>query len=129
PASVGFDAIQHAKSHKINVVLIDTAGRMHTKANLLKEMEKISRVCKPDLKIFIAESTTGNDAIEQAKNFSESIGIDGSILTKADVDEKGGTIISVSHITKKPILYLGTGQEYKDLELFNKNKFLQQLGL
>lgn len=129
PASVGFDAIQYAKSHKIDVVLIDTAGRMHTKANLLKEMEKITRVCGPNLKIFIAESIVGNDAIEQAKNFAETIGIDGSILTKVDVDEKGGTIISISHITKKPILFLGTGQDYKDLEVFNKNKFLERLGL
>ncbi len=129
PAAVGFDAIKYAKSHNIDVVLIDTAGRMHTKANLLKEMDKISRVTKPNLKLFVAESTVGNDAIEQAKNFSESIGIDGSILTKADVDEKGGTIISVSHVTKRPILFLGVGQEYKDLEPFNKNKFLERLGL
>jgi len=128
PASVAFDAINHAKSHKIKVVLIDTAGRMHTKENLLKEMEKIVRISKPDLKIFVAESITGNDATQQAKNFNESIGIDAIILTKADVDEKGGTAISVSYITGKPILFLGTGQEYKNLEKFDKEKLLKQLG-
>ena len=129
PAAVAFDAIKHAKAHNIQVVLIDTAGRMHTQENLMSEMEKICRVTDPDLKIFIAESIAGNDAIQQAKAFHESIGIDGSILSKADVDEKGGTAISISYVTKRPILYLGTGQEYKDLELFDKEKFIKQLGL
>jgi fused signal recognition particle receptor len=129
PSSVGFDAIKYAKAHKIDVVLIDTAGRMHTKTNLLAEMEKICRVTKPDLKIFVAESIAGNDATEQAKSFHEMIDIDGSILSKADIDEKGGTIISVSHTTHKPVFYLGTGQEYKDLKLFNKQEFIESLGL
>ncbi len=129
PAAVVFDAIKHAKAHGTQVVLADTAGRMHTSSNLLDEMKKICRVADPDLKIFIAESIAGNDAIEQAKSFNEKIGIDASILTKADVDEKGGTAISISYITQKPILFLGTGQEYKDLEIFNKDKFIKQLGL
>jgi len=129
PASVAYDAISYAKKNKIEAVLIDTAGRMYTKADLLKEMEKISRVSKPDLKIFVAESITGNDATQQAKTFNESIGIDAIILTKADVDEKGGTMISVSYITGKPILYLGTGQNYEDLEKFNKEKLIKSLGL
>lgn len=129
PAAVAFDAIKHAKAHNIQVVLIDTAGRMHTKENLLSEMEKICRVTDPDLKIFVAESIAGNDAIQQAKNFDKAVGIDGSILTKADVDEKGGTAISISYATKKPILFLGTGQKYEDLELFNKGKFIKNLGL
>ena len=129
PSAVGFDAIKHAEKHKIDVVLIDTAGRMHTKTNLLAEMEKICRVTNPDLKIFVAESIAGNDATEQAKTFNEMIEIDGSILSKADIDEKGGTIISVSHTTHKPIFYLGTGQEYEDLKFFNKDKFIEDLGL
>ncbi|MBI5148481.1 signal recognition particle-docking protein FtsY [Candidatus Pacearchaeota archaeon] len=129
PAAVAFDAIKHAKAAKIDVVLIDTAGRMHTQSNLLAEMQKIVRVAKPNLKIFIGESITGNDAVEQAKKFSEMIGIDGIILSKADVDEKGGTAISVGYATGKPILYLGTGQEYKDLEKFDKEKIIQGLGL
>jgi len=129
PASVGFDAIKYAKKNFINCVLIDTAGRMHTSKNLMSEIEKISRVCKPDLKIFIGESITGNDAIEQARSFNWSIGIDGIILTKADIDEKGGTALSVGFVTKKPILYLGTGQEYDKIEPFSKEKFIEKLGL
>ncbi len=129
PAAVGFDAINYAKSHGVKAVLIDTAGRMHTKSNLLKEMEKIIRVTKPDLKIFVAESITGNDATEQAKTFNESFGIDGTILTKVDVDEKGGTAISIGHVTGKPILFLGTGQEYRDIQRFSPAEVLANLGL
>jgi fused signal recognition particle receptor len=129
PSSVAFDAIKYAKEHDADVVLIDTAGRMHTKENLLHEMEKICRVTKPNLKVFVAEAVAGNDATEQAKAFNDMIGIDSSILSKTDVDEKGGTIISISYITKKPILYLGVGQKYDDLELFDKDKFIKRLGL
>lgn len=129
PASVGFDAIQFAKKNFINCVLIDTAGRMHTEKNLLKEIEKISRVCKPDLKLFIGESITGNDAVEQVKSFDWAIGIDGIILTKADIDEKGGTSLSLGFVTKKPIYYLGTGQAYDKIEPFDKEKFIERLGL
>jgi len=129
PAAVAFDAIKYAENNKIDVVLIDTAGRMHTKEDLLREMEKICRVSDPDIKIFVAESIAGNDATEQAKAFNDMVEIDGSILSKADIDEKGGTIISISHVTNKPIFYLGTGQEYKDLEPFNKEDFIKKLGL
>ena len=129
PAAVGFDAIKYAKKNSIDCVLIDTAGRMHTAKNLLKEIEKISKVCKPDLKIFVGESITGNDIIEQVKSFDWAIGINGIILTKADIDEKGGTALSVGYVTKKPILYLGTGQEYDKIEPFNKEKFIKVLGL
>jgi fused signal recognition particle receptor len=129
PSAVGFDAIKYAEKHNIDAVLIDTAGRMHTKTNLLAEMEKICRVTNPDLKIFVAESIAGNDAVDQAKSFHEMINIDGSILSKADIDEKGGTIISVSHATRKPIFYLGTGQNYEDLKLFDKQKYIEDLGL
>jgi len=129
PAAVAFDAIAHAKSKAIDVVLVDTAGRMHTQANLMSEMEKIVRVAKPNMKIFIGESIVGNDAVEQAKSFNNSIGIDAIILSKADVDEKGGAAISVSYITGKPILFLGIGQDYDDLEKFNKHKIIKSLGL
>ncbi len=129
PAAVAFDAIQHAKKHNIKAVLIDTAGRMYTKANLLKEMEKIVRVSQPDLKIFVGESITGNDAVEQAKTFNEAVGIDGIILSKADVDEKAGAVLSVSQVTEKPIYFLGTGQEYDDLKPFSKDEILRHLGL
>ena len=129
PAAVAFDAIKHAKAKKIDAVLIDTAGRMHSNVNLIDEMKKIVRVAKPDLKIFVGESITGNDCVEQAKTFNDAVGIDGIILAKADVDEKGGAAISVSYVTKKPILYLGVGQEYGDLELFNKDRIVKNIGL
>jgi len=129
PASVGFDAIKYAEKNKIDCVLIDTAGRMHTAKNLMVQIEKVAKVCKPDCKIFVGESTTGNDIIEQIKTFDESVKIDGIILSKADIDEKGGTALSVGMTTGKPILYLGTGQEYKDLEKFDKTKFVEKLGL
>lgn len=129
PASVGFEAIVYAKKHAIDVVLIDTAGRMNTKESLMKEMEKIINVCKPDKKIFLGESITGNDATEQARSFNQHISIDGIILSKADIDEKGGTALSVSYITKKPIYFLGTGQKYEDLEVFDKDKMIKTLGL
>ena len=127
PASVGFDAVQYAKKHHIDVVLIDTAGRMNTKDSLMKEMEKIIRVNKSDMRIFVGESITGNDATEQAKSFNDTIDLTGIILSKADVDEKGGTAISVSYITKKPVLFFGTGQGYDDLEVFNKDKLIKKL--
>ena len=129
PASVGFDAVKYAKKNHIDVVLIDTAGRMHTSKNLMAEIEKISKVCKPNLKLFVGESITGNDVIEQVKSFNWAIQIDGIILTKADIDEKGGTALSVGYITKKPILFLGTGQEYDKIEVFDKEKFIKKLGL
>lgn len=129
PASVAFDAINYAKKNKIQVVLIDTAGRMYTKANLMKEMEKIIRISKPNLKIFVGESITGNDAINQVKTFNEAIGIDGVVLTKADVDKKAGTILSVSYVTGKPIYFLGTGQNYEDIITFSKKAILKNLGL
>src|SRR3989338_4464088 len=129
PASIAFDAISYAKKHKIKVVLIDTAGRMYTKTNLMNEMEKIVKITKPNLKVFVGESITGNDATEQAKMFQETAGIDGIILTKADVDEKSGAILSVSYVTGKSILYLGTGQEYGDLQIFKKEAVLKGLGM
>ncbi len=129
PAAVAFDAIRYAEAHKADVVLIDTAGRLHSNVNLMDEMKKIMRVAKPDVKIFIGESITGNDCIEQAKQFNEAVGIDGIILCKADVDEKGGAAISVSYVTGKPILYLGTGQRYEDLQVFDSKLITGSLGL
>ena len=127
PAAVAFDAIKHAETKGKDVVLIDTAGRMHTQANLMEEMKKICRVAKPDLHIFVGEAITGNDVIEQAKRFNEQVGIDAIILTKFDVDEKGGAAISISYITGKPIIFFGTGQKYEDLEKFNVENFINKL--
>ncbi|MEM1535501.1 MAG: signal recognition particle-docking protein FtsY [Candidatus Pacearchaeota archaeon] len=127
PAAVAFDAINYARAHGIDAVLIDTSGRMHTEKNLMEEMKKICRVAKPHLRLFVGESIVGNDAIEQGKAFNDAVGIDGIILTKADVDEKGGAALSISYITKKPILYLGVGQAYSDLEPFDVDKILERI--
>ncbi len=129
PAAVAFDTVEHAKAKGIDVVLLDTAGRLHSNSNLMDELRKIVRVAKPDLKIFVGESIAGNDLVEQVKLFNADIGLDGIILSKADVDEKGGAAISVTYITKKPILYIGTGQNYEDLIVFSKDKVMEQIGL
>ncbi len=129
PAAVAFDAIKHARAKNIDVVLIDTAGRMHSNQNLIDELKKITRVTKPDLKIFVGESIAGNDCVNQATEFNEAVGIDAIILAKADVDEKGGAAISVSYVTKKPIIYLGTGQNYSDLKRFDSEIIVKNLGL
>ncbi len=128
PAAVAFDAIKYAEAKKIDAVLIDTAGRQHANVNLMDEMKKIIRVAKPDLKIFIGESITGNDCIEQAQSFDKAVDIDGIILTKADVDEKGGAAVSVSYVTKKPIIFIGMGQKHTDLKEFDKSIILRSLG-
>jgi len=127
-AAVAFDAIKYAQKNELDVVLIDTAGRLHSNINLMGELKKIVKVTDPDLKIFIGESITGNDCIEQAKKFDEAIDIGAAVLTKADVDEKGGAPLSIAYTVKKPILYLGTGQEYQDLEEFNSQTILERLG-
>ena len=129
PAAVAFDAIKYAEAHDIDVVLIDTAGRLHSNTNLMKELEKVVRVCKPDIKIFVGESITGNDCVEQAKEFNKAVGIDAIILAKADVDEKGGAAISVSYVLQRPILYLGTGQTYDDLKDFDPKLIIESLEL
>lgn len=128
-AAVAYDAVKYAEKNKIDVVLIDTAGRLHSNTNLMAELEKIIRVAKPDFKVFVGESITGNDCIEQAKTFNELTDLDGIILTKADVDEKGGAPLSIAYTIKKPILFLGTGQKYEDLEEFDKDSILRRLGL
>lgn len=128
-AAVAYDAIKYAQAKKQDVVLIDTAGRLHSNVNLMDEVKKLVRVAKPDLTLFIGESITGNDCVEQAKKFDEIVGIDGIILTKSDVDDKGGAAISISYVTKKPILYLGTGQEYDDLKEFDPERIISGIGL
>jgi fused signal recognition particle receptor len=126
-ASVAYDAISHAKAHGMNVVLIDTAGRMQTNQNLMGELQKIKRIASPDLTIFTVDSLIGNDAVTQAEEFNKSVGIDATILTKVDADIKGGASLSVTYVTQKPILFIGVGQTYKDLELFNPEKFVQMI--
>jgi fused signal recognition particle receptor len=127
PAAVIFDAVKHAQSKNIDVVLADTAGRSHANVNLMDELKKIIKVNKPDLKILVLDALTGNDIYDQCKMFNDAVGVDGLIITKADVYEKGGATLSASHTIKKPILYLGVGQDYKDLEKFDSNKIVERL--
>jgi len=127
PAAVAYDAVEHARARGVNVVLIDTAGRMQTNRNLMNEMVKIKRVINPDLTILVVDALTGNDAAVQAEEFHESVGIDGTILTKVDADVKGGAALSVTYASGKPILFVGTGQRYEDLERFDPERFAQMI--
>jgi fused signal recognition particle receptor len=127
PAAVAYDTVNHAKSHGINIVLIDTAGRMQTNQNLMNELVKVKRVVSPDLTVLTVDSLIGNDAVMQAEEFNKAVGIDATILTKVDADVKGGSALSVTYVTQKPILFIGVGQTYKDLELFNPEKFVNMI--
>lgn len=126
PAAVAYDAIQHAKARGIDVVLIDTAGRAETNKNLMAEMKKIVRVTNPDLKIFVGDALAGNAVVEQAERFNE-VGIDCSILTKVDADARGGAALSIAHITKRPILFVGVGQGYDDMLEFDPEWLVERL--
>jgi fused signal recognition particle receptor len=127
PAAVAFDAIEHAKSRRKDIVFIDTAGRMQTNSNLIEEMKKIVRVAKPDLKVFVGDSLAGNDAIEQAKVFDDAVGIDAVILTKIDTDAKGGAALSIAHTIGKPIAFVCNGQEYEDIIKFNTDWMIERM--
>jgi fused signal recognition particle receptor len=127
PAAVAFDAIEHAKSQGKDAVLIDTAGRMETNVNLLDELKKVVRVTNPDMAIFVGDALTGNAALDQAEIFSDAVPIEGTILTKADADAKGGSAISIAYATKKPIMFLGTGQEYEDIIEFDPEWFVNEI--
>jgi len=126
-AAVCFDAVQHAKAQGLDAVLIDTAGRMQTNRNLMDELEKIKRVVQPDLTIMILDALIGNDAVDQAEAFNKHIGFDAAILTKVDADAKGGSSLSVSYLTGKPIIYVGVGQEYGDLQRFDATWFAEKI--
>ena len=127
PAAVAFDAVRHAEARGVDAVLIDTAGRMQTDRNLMDELRKIKRVASPDLTILVVDALTGNDAVEQARVFDSQVGFDAAILTKVDADVKGGSAISVAYETGKPIIYVGTGQGYGDLEPFNPEWLVERL--
>jgi fused signal recognition particle receptor len=127
PSAVARDAVEYGKKHRVDAILIDTAGRMQTAKNLMDEISKIVQVVKPDLRIFIGDSLAGNDAINQAKEFFAYTKFDGAILTKTDADAKGGAIISISYLTSKPIIYLGVGQNYDDIIPFDVDTFVELL--
>jgi fused signal recognition particle receptor len=127
PASVAYDAIDHAIAKKLNTVIIDTSGRQVTNKNLLEELKKIKRVNDPDLTLFIGDSLAGNDVLYQAEKFNEAVGIDASIITKLDADAKGGAAISIAYITKNPIIYIGVGQDYDDLMEFKPDWLIEKI--
>jgi fused signal recognition particle receptor len=126
-AAVAFDAIEHARARGLDVVLIDTAGRMDTNVNLMDELKKVVRVSKPDLVVFVGDALTGNAVVDQVTTFNKYTPIDGAILTKADADVKGGSAISVAYLLKKPIFFLGTGQDYGDLVDFKREWFVDEI--
>ncbi len=126
-AAVAFDSINHARANGINIVLIDTAGRMQTKRNLLDEMKKIVRVASPDFVMLVVDSLTGNDAVEQGRSFSESVRIDGITLTKLDADARGGSAISLAAEIGKPVIFAGTGQAYEDLISFDPTTIVNRI--
>jgi len=127
PAAVAYDAVEYAEARGYRVVLIDTAGRMHTDSSLMEELRKVVRVVKPDYKILVVDALTGNDAVEQARFFEEAVGVDYIVLTKVDADVKGGTAISLAYAIGKPILYVGVGQKYEDLEKFDPRSIVEKI--
>lgn len=127
PTSVAFDAVNYAKAHNIDIVLIDTAGRQETNTNLLNELKKMIRIINPEIKIYVGESIAGNAIINQVDIFNKELKLDGIILTKLDCDGKGGTVISISKITHVPILYITNGQKYDDVEIFDPEKIAKSI--
>jgi len=127
PSAVLFDTVQYAQAHKTDVVLADTAGRFHTKANLMSQLDKIRRVMKPDLIVYVDEAVAGNDAVVRAAEFDRTVGADAIVLTKADMDSRGGAAISIAHTIGKPLLFLGTGQAYEDIIPFEPGAIVDEL--
>ena len=126
-AAIARDAVDSAKAKGIDVVLVDTAGRMQNKSNLMAELEKVRRVANPHLTLFVGDALAGNDAVDQAKNFQDMLKFDGAVLTKLDTDAKGGAGLSIAHATGRPIVLCGVGQDYDDIMQFDPDWLLQQL--
>ncbi|WP_265109572.1 signal recognition particle-docking protein FtsY [Halosolutus halophilus] len=127
PAAVLYDAVEYAEANDVDIVLGDTAGRLHTNEGLMDQLEKIGRVVDPDMTLFVDEAVAGQDAVNRAREFDEAVEMDGAILTKADADSNGGAAISIAHVTGKPILFLGVGQGYDDLERFDPEEMADRL--
>ena len=126
-AAIARDAIQSAKAKNIDVVLVDTAGRMQNKTNLMAELDKVRRVANPHLTLFVGDALAGNDAVDQARTFQEILKFDGAVLTKLDTDAKGGAGLSIAHATGRPITLCGVGQGYDDIIQFDPDWLLEQL--
>jgi len=127
PSAVLFDTVEYARAHGIDVVLADTAGRFHNRANLMNQLEKIRRVMKPDIVTYIDEAVAGNDAVIRAEEFNNAVGTDTVILTKADMDTRGGAAISIAHTIGKPIMFLGIGQGYDDIITFEPETIVEEI--
>jgi len=127
PTAVIYDAVEYADANDVDVVLGDTAGRLHTSDGLMDQLAKIDRVIEPDMTLFVDEAVAGQDAVNRAREFDDASDIDGTVLTKVDADTQGGAAISIAHVTGKPILFLGTGQDYDDLERFDPERIVDQL--
>lgn len=126
-AAIARDAIESAKAKNIDVVLVDTAGRMQNKTNLMKELEKVRRVANPHLVLFVGDALAGNDAVDQAKMFQEMMRFDGAVLSKMDTDAKGGAGLSIAFATGRPIVFAGIGQGYDDLLQFDPDWLLDEM--
>jgi len=124
PAAVGYDTVEHAEKND-KIAMVDTAGRSHSDSNLMDELEKMVEVNNPDVSFLIVDALAGNDVLEQADAYEGMF--DAIIVTKMDVDEKGGAIISLSHRSGKPVAFIGTGQEYDDIEEFDKEEFVKNI--
>lgn len=133
PGAVIFDGIHSAQSNNIPIILVDTAGRMHTKANLVRELQKIDKVIKNRLedgvykKLLVIDATTGQNGVRQAEMFHDAIGLDGAVLAKYDSAAKGGAVVTICRQLEVPFYYMGTGEKYGDIEPFNKEHFLDIL--
>lgn len=124
PAAVGYDTVEHAENND-KVALVDTAGRSHSDQNLMNELQKMVDVNEPDITFLVIDALAGNDIVEQAEAYEDMF--DAIIVTKMDVDEAGGAIISISQKSGKPVAFLGTGQGYEDIEEFDKEEFVDQI--
>lgn len=130
PSAVIFDAVSSAKAKKTDVLIVDTAGRLHVKENLMKELSKMQRVVEREypeadfLKLLVLDATTGQNALSQAKTFDEAVGLDGLVLTKLDGTAKGGFVFSLADELSLPVLYAGVGEKIDDLEKFDSRAFV-----
>ncbi len=126
-AAVAFDAVKHAEAKGLDAVLIDSAGRQETNKNLMRELEKLRRIIKPDLTLMVVEATSGSSIFSQVEEYNKIVPLDGIILTKIDCDAKGGASLSIYKETGIPIYYLGRGQKYEDLEVFDGKKLIEEI--
>ncbi|HOJ05238.1 MAG TPA: signal recognition particle-docking protein FtsY [Bacteroidota bacterium] len=133
PAAVAYDTLQSALARKADVVIIDTAGRLHTKANLMEELKKIRRVMAkllpdaPHEVLLVLDATTGQNAIQQARQFSDAVGVSGLVVTKLDGTAKGGVVIGISSELSVPVKYIGVGEQINDLQVFDHDAFVDAL--